>query len=55
MRSFESDLFRRLAIGYTMMKGEWVDKELLIVELDDRLREILENSLKMHSIRINHA
>lgn len=47
VRSFESDLFRRLAIGYTMMKGEWVDKELLIVELDDRLREILENSLKM--------
>ena len=47
VRSFESDLFRRLAIGYTMMKGEWVDKELLIVELDDRLREILESSLKM--------
>ena len=30
-----------------MMKGEWEDKELLIVELDDRLREILETSLKM--------
>ena len=52
VRSFESDLFRRLAIGYTMMKGEWVDKELLIVELDDRLREILEklieNAQKCH-------
>ena len=47
VRSFESDLFRRLAIGYTMMKGEWEDKELLMVELDDRLREILESSLKM--------
>lgn len=47
VRSFESDLFRRLAIGYTMMKGEWVDKELLMVEMDDRLTEILESSLKM--------
>ena len=47
VRSFESDLFRRLAICYTMMKGEWEDKELLMVELDDRLREILESSLKM--------
>lgn len=47
VRSFESDLFRRLAIGYTMMKGEWKDKELLIIELDDRLRQILETSLKM--------
>lgn len=47
VRSFESDLFRRLAIGYAMMKGEWEDKELLIVDLDDRLRNILESSLKM--------
>lgn len=47
VRSFESDLFRRLAIGYTMMKGEWEDRELLIVKLDDRLREILESSLSM--------
>jgi hypothetical protein len=47
VRSFESDLFRRLAIGYTMMKGDWVDKELLIIELDDRLKQILESSLAM--------
>ena len=47
VRSFESDLFRRLAIGYTMMKGEWVDKELLMVEMDERLTSILESSLKM--------
>jgi hypothetical protein len=47
VRSFESDLFRRLAIGYAMMNGEWEDKELLIVDLDERLRSILESSLKM--------
>ena len=47
VRSYESDLFRRLAIGYTMMKGEWVDKDLLMVNMDDRLRGILETSLKM--------
>ena len=47
VRSFESDLFRRMAIGYAMMIGEWVDKELLMVDLDDRLRGILEDTLKM--------
>jgi hypothetical protein len=47
VRSFESDLFRRMAIGYAMMQGEWVDKELLMVDLDDRLRAILEDTLKM--------
>jgi hypothetical protein len=30
-----------------MMKGDWVDKELLIIELDDRLKQILESSLAM--------
>lgn len=47
VRSFESDLFRRLAIGYAMMNGDWEDKELLMVNLDDRLRSILESSLRM--------
>ena len=47
VRSFEADLFRRLAIGYHMMKSEWKGGGPLIVTLDDKLREILEQSLKM--------
>tara|TARA_R110000824_G_scaffold32561_1_gene105026 strand:+ start:2435 stop:3808 length:1374 start_codon:yes stop_codon:yes gene_type:complete len=47
VRSFEADLFRRLAIGYHMMKGEWKGDEPLVVTIDDTLRTILEQSLQM--------
>jgi len=47
VRSFESDLYRRLAIGYAMMKGEWEEGCVLNVEIDDRLEVILEASLAM--------
>ena len=47
VRSFESDLFRRLAIGYTMMKPEYKGGEILMVELDEPLLALLNDSLKM--------
>ena len=46
VRSFESDLFRRLAIGYNMMVGEWKGGTLQI-RMDDALMRLLEDSLKM--------
>ena len=47
VRSFESDLFRRLAIGYHMMcKEEW-QGGVIQVEMDDDLLNLLESSLKM--------
>ena len=46
VRSFESDLFRRLAIGYHMMKGEWKGG-ILDVQMDDRLEKLLEQCLRM--------
>jgi hypothetical protein len=46
VRSFESDLFRRLAIGYHMMKGEW-EGGVLQIEMDEGLTELLESSLRM--------
>ena len=46
VRSFEADLFRRLAIGYHMMQPDWKGGPLLIT-VDDRLRKILELTLKM--------
>ena len=47
VRSFESDLFRRLAIGYHMMNGDWTAGEPLRVTIDERLSAILESSLLM--------
>ena len=47
VRSFESDLFRRLAIGYHMMQPDYHGGIPLIVTLDDRLRELLNQSLAM--------
>lgn len=48
VRSFESDLFRRLALGYHMMqpKWEWGGK-IMLVDLDDRLTDLLNSSLRM--------
>ena len=47
VRSFESDLFRRLAIGYHMMNGQWEQGQPLLVTIDERLGAILESSLQM--------
>tara|TARA_R110001632_G_scaffold9190_2_gene35506 strand:- start:224 stop:1543 length:1320 start_codon:yes stop_codon:yes gene_type:complete len=46
VRSFESDLFRRLAIGYHMMMGEWKGG-VVDITLDEGLEALLESSLKM--------
>jgi len=45
VRSFESDLFRRLCIGYTMMREEWVGDDVLDVEMTPELAMLLESSL----------
>lgn len=47
VRSFEADLFRRLAIGYTMMKPDYEGGKILMVNLDDQLLGYLNDSLKM--------
>lgn len=47
VRSYEADLFRRLAIGYTMMQKDYKPNPKLIVKMDDRLRDILNKSLTM--------
>ena len=47
VRSFESDLFRRLAIGYHMMQPDYHGGMPLLVTLDDRLRQLLNDSLAM--------
>tara|TARA_R110002020_G_scaffold23154_1_gene77418 strand:- start:6108 stop:7439 length:1332 start_codon:yes stop_codon:yes gene_type:complete len=47
VRSFEADLFRRLAIGYWMMQPEYSGGCELIVSLDERLEGILNQSLSM--------
>lgn len=48
VRSFESDLFRRLALGYHMMQPTWEwGGKIMMVGLDDRLRAMLESSLLM--------
>lgn len=47
VRSFEADLFRRLAIGYAMMQPEYKGGEPLLVDIDDRLSLILMQSLNM--------
>tara|TARA_B100000424_G_C22943246_1_gene501842 strand:- start:434 stop:1768 length:1335 start_codon:yes stop_codon:yes gene_type:complete len=46
VRSFEADLFRRMCIGYHMMKPEWTGGDLKIT-MDDRLRLYLDQSLVM--------
>ena len=45
VRSFESDLFRRLCIGYTMMREDYVGGEVLYVDLTPELTLLLESSL----------
>ena len=47
VRSYESDLFRRIGIGYVLMQPDYKGGEILEVELDDRLKEILDTSLAM--------
>ncbi len=47
VRSFESDLFRRLAIGYAMMQPDYKGGEILTVGVDERLARILASSLQM--------
>ena len=47
VRSFESDLFRRLAIGYAMMQPDYKGGEILTVGVDERLAKILASSLQM--------
>ena len=46
VRNFESDLFRRLAIGYAMMKSNW-QGGILHVAWSDKLESILNDSLRM--------
>ena len=46
VRSFEADLFRRLCIGYHMMKPDYKGGDLEIT-MDDRLRKFLDESLVM--------
>ena len=47
VRSFEADLFRRLCIGYAMMQPIYRGGQPLIIQLDDTLRAILNQSLEM--------
>ncbi len=47
VRSFEADLFRRLAIGYHMMKPEYHGGLPLLITMDDRLETLLNQSLEM--------
>lgn len=47
LRSFEVDLFRRLAIGYAMLTDEWVGNTVLKITLDEKLLGLLESALMM--------
>lgn len=47
VRSFEADLFRRLAIGYTMLMDKWEGGKAMVVKMDDHLHSLLESSLIM--------
>ena len=47
VRSFEADLFRRLAIGYTMLMDKWVGGQPLHIKMDEYLLSLLESSLMM--------
>ena len=57
VRSFESDLFRRLCIGYTMMREDYEGGCVLDVEMTPELTMLLESSLmqkkKCHGCRPN--
>ena len=46
VRNFESDLFRRLAIGFAMMQSQWVGG-ILMVEWSSKLEALLNDSLRM--------
>ena len=46
VRSYEADLFRRLAIGYHMMQPTYRGGQPLLITMDDTLEEILNFSLK---------
>lgn len=46
VRNFESDLFRRLAIGYSMMQSQWTGG-VLHVAWSDKLEGMLNDSLRM--------
>ena len=46
IRSYEADLFRRLAIGYHMMQENYQGGQPMMISLDDRLTQILEQSLE---------
>ena len=50
VRSFESDLFRRVAIGYWMMQENYSPDPDLHITIDDRLKVILDDSLKMRRV-----
>jgi len=45
VRSYEADLFRRLAIGYHMMQPTYRGNVPLVITMDDTLRGILSQSL----------
>ena len=47
LRSYEADLFRRLAIGYSMMKPIWKGGQVLRIDLDEKLLALLESALVM--------
>mgnify|MGYP001218175821 FL=1 len=47
VRSHEADLFRRLALGYTIMSPDYEGGDLLYVKMTDQLRDILDSSLEM--------
>ena len=46
VRSYEADLFRRLSIGYHMMKPEWQGGVPLLITMDATLEKILAQSLE---------
>ena len=46
VRSFESDLFRRICIGYHMMQPVYRGGQPLFITMDDRLRTLLNLSLE---------
>jgi len=47
VRSFEADLFRRVAIGYWMMQETYKPNTELVITVNDELRTILDDSLLM--------
>jgi hypothetical protein len=47
VRSFEADLFRRLAIGYWMMNEEYELGTELVITVNAELKKILNDSLAM--------